>query len=82
MNRLTITNASTFRLNTPPQLVRVSGDHFEFLKDGVVVYDCDASNTGDALRWIEHIAPKTWVTKEHLEQFARLVASKFGVGHR
>lgn len=46
------------------------------------LYEFDVSSMGDALRWIEHMAPKTWVTTAHLEQFASLAATHFGQGYR
>lgn len=47
-----------------------------------VAYEHHVSDAGDALRWVEHMAVKSWVTPAHLEQFARLVADKFGVEYR
>lgn len=47
-----------------------------------VAYEHHVSDAGDALRWVEHMAAKSWVTPTHLEQFARLVADKFGVEYR
>ncbi|HXI14748.1 MAG TPA: hypothetical protein VNM48_00155 [Chloroflexota bacterium] len=63
-------------------LVKLAIDCFEFYDGDVMAYDLTPSSSGDALRWIEHLAQKTWVTKEHLEQFARLAASHFGAGYR
>ena len=74
--------ASDIVLTPPECLVRIVGGYFEFLQDGDMVYDFAASDPGEALRWVEHIAQKTWVTKKHLEQFARLAADKFGVRYR
>lgn len=64
-------------------LVAVAADGaFEFYLDGEMVYDCEPRDAGDALRWVEHMALKTWVTPKHLQQFARLAADKFGAGYR
>lgn len=68
-------------LNRPP-LVKRDGDGYVFLADGGPGWDYDISDAacldaGSALRWIEHLAPKSWVTVEHLEQFARLAAEHF-----
>lgn len=40
-------------------------------------YDIPCSGLADALRWITHVAPKTWVTKRHLELFALLMLGEF-----
>lgn len=40
-------------------------------------YDFYCNSKPDALRWVAHMAPKTWVTKEHLEVFARLMLDYF-----
>lgn len=63
------------------QLVKMDGG-FVFLADGGAGWDYDISyeacaDAGSALRWIEHMAQKNWVTVEHLEQFARLAAEHF-----
>lgn len=64
---------------TRAPLVRCGGDgYFEFLLDNENAYDFTVGDPSRALRWIEHMAQKSWVTKEHLEQFARLAADKFG----
>lgn len=43
-------------------------------------YEITVTSTADALRWIEHVASKTWVTKEHLELMAAHTLSHFGHG--
>jgi hypothetical protein len=68
-------------LCAPPLVTFVDG-YFEFHHEGRAVYDFRVIDQGDALRWIEHVAGKTWVTKEHLEQFARLAATHFGAPYR
>jgi hypothetical protein len=45
-------------------------------------YDFDCESAGDGLRWVAHLAQKSWVTTEHLEQFASLAADLFKVRHR
>lgn len=62
----------------PPQVVQFKDGYYEFYLDGEMVYDFQATDPGHALRWIEHMAQKSWITKTHLEQFARLAASNFG----
>lgn len=62
--------------------VRRQGGHYEFLIEGRVVYDFTPTSPGDALRWIQHLAGKAWVTKRHLREFARLVADQHGVRYR
>jgi len=65
-----------------PELVKVTPDgYFEFFLDEEMVYDFTPTDAGYSLRWVEHLSQKTWVTKQHLEQFARLAADRFGVGH-
>jgi len=64
-----------------PFVVR-HGDAFEFLHEGRVVYDLTPTDAADALRQIEHLAGKSWLTREHVEQFARLTAERFGAGYR
>lgn len=59
-------------------LVRFTGGYYEFYTDSRLVYDFKPATPGEALRWIEHIAGKSWVTKAHIEQFARLAANQFG----
>lgn len=49
---------------------------------GQARYEFEIISPGDALRWIEHIAAKSWCTKTHLEVFASLAASHFGVRYR
>lgn len=63
-------------------LVKLANDYFEFYLDGEMVYDFQATDAGHALRWAEHMAQKSWVTKQHLEQFVRLAAGKFGAEYR
>jgi hypothetical protein len=41
------------------------------------VYDFHCSTLDDALQWISHLAPKTWVTKRHLEILAYLMRQHF-----
>lgn len=75
--------AAAFMANLDkPPLVKRSGDGYVFLAEGGAGWDYDISDAacldaGSALRWIEHMAPKAWVTVEHLEQFARLAAEHF-----
>jgi len=69
-------------LRAKPLVSLTEDGFFEWFMDGEMVYDFDANNPGDALRWIEHMAQKSWVTKKHIEQFSRLAAGKFGVGYR
>lgn len=49
---------------------------------GCEPYGFEVTGVGDALRWIEHIAEKTWCTPTHLQMFAALAAEHFGVRHR
>ena len=49
---------------------------------GCEPYGFEVTGVGDALRWIEHIAQKSWVTPTHLQMFAALVAEHFGVRYR
>lgn len=41
-------------------------------------YEISVSSAADALRWIAHVAPKTWVSKEHLELLAITALQHFG----
>lgn len=45
-------------------------------------YDFSCKSAGDALRWAAHLAGKTWVTTEHLVQFAEVAADHFGARRR
>lgn len=65
------------RLCRPP-LVKVTDGYFEFYLDGEMVYDFEVCHPGKALRWAEIMAQKSWVTKQHMEQFARLAADAAG----
>ena len=49
---------------------------------GCEPYGFEVTGVGDALRWIEHIAQKTWCTPTHLQMFAALAAEHFGVRYR
>lgn len=42
------------------------------------IADYQCADAASALRWIAHMAQKTWVTTRHLEQFAHLTAERFG----
>lgn len=69
-------------LIAPKTLVRrTASGCFEFFLDGDMVYDIHPTSAGASLRWIEHLAEKTWITTHHLEQFARLAADSFGGRH-
>lgn len=65
-----------------PPLVTFDGQFFDFYEDGHSIYDFKATDLGEALRWVEHLAQKSWITKAHLEQFARLAAAHYGVPYR
>lgn len=41
-------------------------------------YDFQCKSKGEALTWLAHLAEKSWITKEHLEQFALLAAEHCG----
>lgn len=72
----------TAEMLVEPELVKVTRDGlFLFYVDGGGVYQFKPGDAAYALRWIEHVAQKGWVTKQHLEQFARLAADYFGAGH-
>jgi hypothetical protein len=63
-------------------LVTLDEDGFFHLHhDGRDVYDFKAEDAAQVVRWTEHLARKSWVTKEHLLQFASLAAQHFGVRH-
>lgn len=74
-------NTAMFPGFAPPQVVRFVDGYFEFYLDDEMVYDFKPNDAGHALRWIEHMAPKSWITKNHLEQFARMAAAHFGARH-
>lgn len=61
--------------------VKLVNGYFEFYVDGDMVYDFKPADPGAALRWIEHMASKSWVTKEHLGLFSMLAANHFGARH-
>ena len=61
-----------------PPVVRTEDGYYEFYLDGMMVYDFKPSSPGNAMRWIQHMAGKSWVTKHHIEWFARMVADEYG----
>ncbi|MEG3156840.1 hypothetical protein ACKVMH_02880 [Lysobacter zhanggongensis] len=65
-------------------LVEVAGKHFVFfLHNGREVWSCIPLDAGDAERIVvEQLSEKNWFTGSHREQFAALVADRFGVGDR
>lgn len=64
------------------ELVRYTKDGaFEFYVDGAFYYDLTVRDAMDCLHWIICLGDKTWVTKEHLEQFANLAFQSFGGQH-
>lgn len=42
------------------------------------ITDAQCEDAGSALRWVAHMAQKSWVTERHIEQFALLAAERFG----
>lgn len=42
-------------------------------------YDFRCKGAGEALAWVEHLSEKSWITTEHLQQFASLAIAAFGV---
>lgn len=40
-------------------------------------YDFTCRDLADAVCWVEHLAAKTWITTEHLQQFAALALMTF-----
>lgn len=62
-------------------LVKLVDGYFEFYLDGEMVYDFKPADAPHALRWIEHMTQKTWVTKDHVQQFAALAAGHYGAGY-
>lgn len=61
-----------------PPLVTIEGDLVTFydrLHPGFS-YDFTLADASDALCWVRHMAPKRWVTKDHLEAFASLVIAR------
>lgn len=59
-------------------LVKVADGYFEFYLDGEMVYDFKPDDAAHAIRWLEHMVQKTWVTKEHVRQYATLAANLYG----
>ena len=49
---------------------------------GMNIYDFKPRDSGDALRWIEQLSRKTWVTARILGEVARLYANGVGVKYR
>lgn len=45
-------------------------------------YDFACKSALDALQWAAHLDEKAWITKEHVEQFARLANETFSMGRR
>lgn len=70
------------RMAEPP-LVTIDGEGWVRVKtDTAYIYDFQIHSPGDALRWIEHLAGKAWVTTNHLRQLAKLSADHFGARYR
>ena len=42
------------------------------------ISDGQCSDAASALRWVAHMAQKSWITERHIEQFALLAAERFG----
>nr|RWA43549.1 hypothetical protein XfCFBP8356_11280 [Xylella fastidiosa subsp. sandyi] len=68
--------------NSEPAVVRkvvrqLPDGFYGFVQDGNIVYEIHPADIREALRWIEHLAQKTWITKHHLEQFACIAADTF-----
>lgn len=61
-------------------LVKLTDGYFEFFHDGLMVYDFSPADAAHALRWLEHMARKSWVTKAHIEVYASIAATHYGAG--
>lgn len=62
----------------PPVLVKLEGEFFVFLRPEQphFYYDFKCNGPASAIGWFMHMAEKSWVTKEHLRQFADLLMQK------
>lgn len=57
---------------------RVAVEFFERTEDDYrMLYDPCIGDPLSALQWVAQIAPKTWITKEHIEVFAVLMLAHF-----
>ena len=56
--------------------------HIVISRNGDEIYDFKPADHGDALRWIEHLSRKGWMTPRALGEVARLYANGCGVGYR
>ncbi|WP_158985700.1 hypothetical protein [Lysobacter panacisoli] len=67
------------RVNEEPSAVNGYAIGFVFADrvHGGFEYDFYCRSPLDALDWVRQTAGKTWVTTEHLEQFADLALSRF-----
>lgn len=77
-------SAAVARIRASQALVTIAPcGYVEMLTEaGCEPYGFEVTGVGDALRWIEHIAQKSWVTPAHLQMFAALAAEHFGVRYR
>lgn len=57
---------------------RVAVEFFERIEDDYrMLYDPVISDPLSALQWVAQVAPKSWITKEHIETFAVLMLAHF-----
>lgn len=63
-----------------PPLVTLEDGVFTFYDRSIpgFIYDFTVRDAADALCWFRHMAPKQWVTKDHLQVFASLCLQQFG----
>lgn len=81
MSEMSLSEAMRAALNDSVPVVRRVFGGWDFdVGDGRWDYDISDAmcrDEGSALRWIEHLAAKSWVTTRHLLQFASLAADHF-----
>lgn len=57
---------------------RVAVEFFESIEDDYrMLYDPCIGDPLSALQWVAQIAPKNWITKEHIEAFAVLMLAHY-----
>jgi len=67
------------RLQEHLQDGRIAVEVFDRMREGdIPLYDFYCGDMRGTVEWIAQMAPKTWITKEHLEVFARLMLKELG----
>jgi hypothetical protein len=76
-----VAEATLAYLQRPP-LVWIEYGYFVFRDEDHegFRYDFRPTDALECMDWVAHMAGKSWVTTDHLEQFARLACQQFAGG--